>query len=201
VKRLSIRLGFCAAVAVIAAAFADPLVEFVSNAGCFGPGTFTDRSNLDVLPALVAGVAMLVLYCVRRANALLAGRALPRNAAVLIPAVLALQLVALFAMESAEQLAVFGHLLGPAVWLGGPTGFSLGVHALFGAALTLWFARSAPRLAATALRVIRLVRALATLRAQGGRPLSLRRRPDQRIVHLVPVLCRIGERGPPVLQG
>ncbi len=200
-ETLSIRLGFCTAVAVIAAAFADPLVEFVSNAGWFGPGTFTDRSNLDVLPALVAGVAMLVLYCVRRANALVAGRALPRNATVLIPAVLALQLVALFAMESAEQLAVFGHLLGPTVWLGGPIGFSLAVHAFSCAALTLWFARSAPRLAVTALRVIRVVRALATLRAEGNEPLSRRRRDEPRIVPFVPVFCRIGERGPPLLQG
>ena len=43
----------------MAAAIADPLVEFASNAGWFGAGNFTDHSNLDVVPALFAGVALL----------------------------------------------------------------------------------------------------------------------------------------------
>ncbi len=37
----NVRWGFCAALAVISATIADPLVEFASNAGCFGRGSFT----------------------------------------------------------------------------------------------------------------------------------------------------------------
>jgi hypothetical protein len=48
-------LGLCSA--VLAAAIADPLVEFASNAGWFGPGNFTDRSNLDVGPVFALGIA------------------------------------------------------------------------------------------------------------------------------------------------
>ena len=58
----SIRLWYCAATAIIAAAIADPCVEFASNSGWFGPGRFTDRSNLDVVPALLVGLAVIACY-------------------------------------------------------------------------------------------------------------------------------------------
>src|SRR5208283_1357179 len=51
----AIQVLFCGTVAILAAALADPLVEFASNAGLFGGGAFTDHSMLDVLPALIAG--------------------------------------------------------------------------------------------------------------------------------------------------
>src|SRR5215469_9937216 len=60
--RPALRIWFCLGVATIAAAIADPLVEFASNAHCFGPGRFTDHSNLDVLPALAAGGLLLAAY-------------------------------------------------------------------------------------------------------------------------------------------
>ena len=57
----AIRFWFCLAAAVIAAAIADPVVEFASNHGAFGAGNFTDHSSLDVVPALIAGLIAAAL--------------------------------------------------------------------------------------------------------------------------------------------
>ena len=80
-------LGLCAA--VLAAAIADPLVECASNAGWFGPGNFTDRSNLDVGPVFALGIATLALYLVRRARVLAARGSSPGAAMSFVPAVFA----------------------------------------------------------------------------------------------------------------
>ena len=153
--RFRVRFGFCAALAVSAAALADPIVEAASNAGWFGRGSFTDHSNLDVVPALLAGVALTALYFVRRARVVLTGNALPNGIIPLLPMVFALQILTLYGMETAEQIAVWGHVLGPAVWLGAPWYISLAIHATSCIAVTLCLARSARMLAATTLRVIR----------------------------------------------
>ncbi len=185
---------------MIAAAVADPLVEFASNSGWFGPGNFTDRSNLDVFPALVAGIGVLVLYLIGTARAVLAGTALPRRIGSLVPAIFVLQIAALYGMETTEQLIVGGHTLGAAVWLGGPVFVSLAIHAAFGATAAFWIARSARRLAATTLRVIALIKTTASFSAHVFEILP-RRRPDARSFRqLAPVLCRIGERAPPLLR-
>jgi hypothetical protein len=128
------------AVAVIAAAVADPIVEFASNAGWFGPGNFTDRSNLDVFPALVVGLGALALYLIGRAPAILAGTALPRRLVSLVPAIFVLQIAVLYVMETAEQFIVGGHTLGPVVWLGGPITASLAIHAALCVTVTFWIA-------------------------------------------------------------
>jgi hypothetical protein len=188
------------AVAVIAAAVADPVVEFASNAGWFGPGNFTDGSNLDVIPALVVGIAVLALYLIGTARAVLAGTALPRRIGSLVPAIFVLQIVALYVMETTEQLIVGGHTLGPAVWLGAPVFASLAIHAAFGVAITLWIARSARGLAATTLRVIRLMKATPSFAAHRFEILPPRRSDERSFRQLVPLLCRIGERAPPLLQ-
>ena len=193
-------LPFCLAVAVIAAAVADPVVEFASNAGWFGPGNFTDGSNLDVIPALVVGIAVLALYLIGTARAVLAGTALPRRIGSLVPAIFVLQIVALYVMETTEQLIVGGHTLGPAVWLGAPVFASLAIHAAFGVAITLWIARSARGLAATTLRVIRLMKATPSFAAHRFEILPPRRSDERSFRQLVPLLCRIGERAPPLLQ-
>src|ERR1700694_3279642 len=62
----TIRFWFCVAVALVALAIADPLTEWASNAGLFGPGNFTDHSNADVVPALFAGFAFFALHLVMR---------------------------------------------------------------------------------------------------------------------------------------
>ncbi len=193
-------LPFCLAVAVIAAAVADPVVEFASNAGWFGPGNFTDGSNLDVIPALVVGIAVLALYLIGTARAVLAWTALPRRIGSLVPAIFVLQIVALYVMETTEQLIVGGHTLGPAVWLGAPVFASLAIHAAFGVAITLWIARSARGLAATTLRVIRLMKATPSFAAHRFEILPPRRSDERSFRQLVPLLCRIGERAPPLLQ-
>lgn len=193
------RFPFCLAVAVIAAAVADPVVEFASNAGWFGPGSFTDRSNLDVFPALLAGIGVLALYLIGRAPAVLAGTALPRRIVTLVPAIFVLQIVALYVMETAEQFVVGGHPLGPAVWLGGPVVASLTIHAAFCLAVSFWIARSARGLALTTLRVIRLIKTTASFAAHAFEMLRPRRSDERCFRQLVRILCRIGERAPPLL--
>lgn len=175
-------------------------MELASNAGWFGPGNFTDRSNLDVFPALVVGVGVLVLYLIGRAGAILAGTALPRRIGSLVPAIFALQIAALYVMESAEQVIAGGHVLGPTVWLGGPIFASLAIHATFCVAITFWIARSARGLAVTTLRVIRLIKTTASFATHAFEILLPRRSDDRSFRQLVPVLCRIGERAPPLLR-
>ena len=62
----SVRLWFSVAVAIIAAAVADPILESASNAGLFGHGSFTDHSNLDVLPALCIGLLAVAIHVTLR---------------------------------------------------------------------------------------------------------------------------------------
>jgi hypothetical protein len=193
------RFGFCLAIAVIAAAIADPIVEFSANAGWFGTCTFTDRSNLDVAPALILGVGLLAFYFVRRARAILSGRAPLRGVAALLPAIFGLQMAVLYAMETGEQLAVWHHALGPTLWLGGPPPISLTIHAAVCIGVGLGFVRSRRRLAATALRVIRLVRAIATIGVATEQPVATRRFETVAFDDLLPVLGAIGDRAPPIL--
>jgi hypothetical protein len=184
----------------MAAAVADPIVEFASNAGWFGSGSFTDGSNLSVVPVLAAGAAMLLLYMVRKARALVAEGVCARGIAAGMPLIFALQLITLYAMETTEQVAVRGHVLGPTVWLGGPVLYSLAIHALCCLAVTLWMARSARRLAETTLRVMRLFETFARLAAGVPNTIVLRPYGERSFNEYAPLFCRIGERAPPVLQ-
>lgn len=191
------RLGFCASVAVIAAAIADPLIEFASNAGWFGAGSFTDRSNLDVVPALLAGVVLLGIFFARKARALVANRHLPGRARELVPIALALQICVLYVMETAEQLVTVGHTLGPTVWLGGPAIVSLAIHAVVCVTVTAAILRLRRALAETALRAIAFVASIVKRTAAGAPPLSTRPLARVRARARLPVLCTIGERSPP----
>jgi hypothetical protein len=193
----SIRLGLCLTIAVIAAATADSIVEFASNAGWLGAGTFTDRSNLDIIPALLFGVGLLALYMIRRAHAVLAGRAIPRRIAVLLPTVFVLQMATLYAMETLEQLVVWGHAFAATVWLGGPVTISLGIHAAICLTVTYAIARSGRALAATTLRVVRFVAAIASFAAQGRALVTTRRLESPFYKASFPIACSLGERAPP----
>src|SRR5579863_7532885 len=96
----AIKIWFCAAVAMIAAAIADPLVESASNAGWFGPGNFTDHSTWDVVPAFLVGLFFVALYLWLRVRTALdahrdshdwpriASDALGPNVVRLVPAIL-----------------------------------------------------------------------------------------------------------------
>jgi hypothetical protein len=186
---------------VLAAAIADPLVESVSNAGWFGPGTFTDHSNLDVLPALLCGAVLLVCYLtlrVRRDLVQASGEALQTRGHRLLPFIVAVQMGVLFAMETLEQIVVAGHIMGGAIWLGGPIWFSLCVHALLGIAVAYGLARLACACAQTTLRVIRRFRALATRALHAPAPLAVRGRGMAWARANTPVRCRIGNRAPPI---
>lgn len=122
---------------------ADPVVERLSEAGLFGTAQFTDRSTIDVLPALTVALFVAAAFV-----AILARRMLRRNSypplwlrryahdvnAVsvrrMLPAIFAMQLATLFGMETLEQIAIVGHPLGGTLWLGGPVLFSISAHML-----------------------------------------------------------------------
>ncbi len=151
--------AFCLTVAVLAAALADPCLEFASNAGWFGAGRFTDRSMADVLPTLLFGALFLVaqlLWIFRHACAHRRLDApLRRPLAALLPRIFILQIALLFVIESTEQRVVLGKFLGGTLWLGAPVPLALAVHALFATGIALLvatalreFARRAPALAA-----------------------------------------------------
>jgi len=196
----SIRWWFCVAAAVIAAAVADPLVEAVSNSGCFGHGLFTDHSNLDVIPALVAGAVLGLCYLVLRVRRELvraSGYALRSHFGRLLPLIVTLQFAVLYAMETVEQFAVAGHALGGTIWLGGPILFSVAVHAIVGVALAYGLAALARAFARTTVRAIALLCALATRALHVDAPLALRRRGTILRPCGAPILCRIGNRAPP----
>jgi hypothetical protein len=210
--RGALRLWFCLAVGVIAAAIADPLVEFASNAGWLGAGNFTDHSYGDVAPALVAGVALTavvvalrvrraLLGCVAEPGLLRASRdALRPGIASLLPFAIAIQLCSLFVMETAEQVTVFGHPLEGTVWLGGPLLVSVAVHAVICMLVAFAIARAVNALTETTLRVIRRVRDLAAFPVHGTRPIGLRGFRTEAFNLTCPVFCRIGERAPPCLK-
>lgn len=196
--------------ATVAAAIADPMVEFASNAGWFGPGHFTDHSNLDAIPALIAGTLLLAVYAGLKVRAAIASpsvnvfRAFDRACTPALPSLLpvayAIQLVALFAMESCEQELLWGHLGGSTLWLGGPIAISLGVHALVCALVAIAAATLVKALGATTLRAVALIRTL--LRARHNAAPTVGDRLPRSVTFVYPTLARrgIGERAPPVLQ-
>ncbi len=193
-KRVRLSLG----TAVIAAAIADPAVELASNAGWFGPGHFTDRSTLDVIPSLLMGIGLLALYLITKAGTLVTSRSLSRGLLRRLPAIFVLQIFTLYVMETLEQLVVYHHLLGPAIWLGGPLPVSLAIHAAVCIAVTYGIARSARGLAATTLRVIHLIAAIATF---GVRAVVVAAAYGLQVVccnELLRALRRVGERAPPL---
>jgi hypothetical protein len=201
VKRTAIRIWFTLAAAVLAAAIADPLVEAASNAGWFGPGAFTDHSNLDVLPALLSGgvlIAICLALRVRRELLRASSEALRADIGRLLPALLASQFAVLFTMETIEQMIVAGHPLGGTIWLGGPLWFSFAVHAVTGIAVALALARAICACARTTARLIRRIHALA-MRAHDAAPLALRRRGCIWLTHDALVRFRIGDRAPPLV--
>ena len=198
----TIRLLFALAVAIIAAAIADPLLEGASNAGIFGPGSFTDHSNLDVVPAVIAGVMLLAVHVGFKARGMLlreSSRALETGTSRLLPAAFAIQLLVLYVMETSEQFVTLGHTLGGTVWLGAPVIVSFIVHAITCVLVATVLARAVRTLAKAAVRIVRLVRALAARPAQPPRPVFGRDVDLAVFARYRPVLGRIGERAPPLL--
>lgn len=211
-NRAAFRGVFCLVTAVTAAALADPFVEAASNAGLFGPGTYTDRSTIDVIPAFATAAAFAVLYVVLRARPALADRSrvlarrlreLDRNAgskplAALFPSIFGVQLVTLFAMETIEQIAIAGHPLGGTLWLGAPVPIALALHALACIVTSALLAHALAALTRAAVRIVLFVRGIAVVRT-ASRPLSSRTRRAFAAVRIHPLAARAGKRAPPFL--
>jgi hypothetical protein len=212
ISNASATFTFCLAAAVTAAAAADPAIERMSDTGLFGPGTFTDHSNLDVLPALAAGLILAALVV-----AGLVRRTLTRRGAApawlrrcaragsgtslrtLVPIVFTLQLIVLWSMETLEQIAVAGHPLGGTVWLGGPPAISLSLHGVACAAFTLLLARMLRWSAETIADVVTFIRAFFCARSTARPARRARAGGIAPAAFLAPLLARLHGRAPPFL--
>jgi len=209
-SRLSYRLWFCAVVAIIAAGLANPCIEFASNAGWFGRSDFTDHSNLDVIPTIAFGIVFCAIVIVRRLSRLaatgdakrvaawlrLSSHVLrARNIAPFIPAAFGMQMSALFAMESFEQFAVRGHILGGTLWLGGPLAVSLIIHGIFCIATAHVLTRALHGFAHGAIRIAGLLQTFIAAAADGGTILP--RAARAWLPRPGPLHCGLGERAPP----
>ncbi|MDB5072138.1 MAG: hypothetical protein JWM87_3249 [Candidatus Eremiobacteraeota bacterium] len=200
---------FVVAVAAIAAALADLVIEGLANHGVFGRHRFTDGSNAVNGPVAVLGAIFLlrILY-LRVRRALHAGDGVRgpsgpalreltlAQIAVRIGAIFVVQIVALWVMETVEQYAVFGHGFGGTVWLGGPAAVSLGMHAAV-CVVTAFSARFILR--ALEPRALRLLRAMLAQIGTVGDDSRPHFRAGLAPVIVLPyfVLCRIGVRAPP----
>jgi hypothetical protein len=190
---------------VVAAAIADPLVEFASNAGFFGPDALTDHSSVDILPALLVGGAFVFGQVLLRARTALTSQLRAASDSLtsisllaMLPAIFSIQISVLFGMETLEQFVVYGHGLGGSIWLGGPIAVSVAVHALFCIASTLLVAKSLRAMTHTVVRLVRIFRELITVRARVTTPLLRALHDLVAIRTLAPIACRIGERAPPL---
>ncbi len=206
-----VKLWFCAAVAVIAASIADPVLESASNAGWFGPGNFTDHSTWDVAPAVLIGLLFVALHfglrlCSDLAQARrspgwmrLTSDALGHDVLRFVPLIFALQLLVLYVMETAEQRVVYGHVLGGALWLGGPIAISVAVHAASSILVALAAAKMLRACSDAAIRLCRMVHALVSP-VVGDSQAAFVRLPDFVIGHRsIGALGHVGERAPPVV--
>jgi hypothetical protein len=208
-------LPFLLAVALVAAAIGDAVVETISNSGVFGRG-YNDGNHLSVIPALVAGGVLALIVVVKRSLSLFregsalrrgdwlvdtATRLSHRSPPADLPFVLPMQFVALFTMESIEQLAFGGKLLGGTVWLGGPIAFSLLMHVLLGTGCTLLFAALVRWiLAAVALLVRETIDAILFSLGRDTVRAFIRRGDDASLPRVqAPHVRQIGGRAPPPL--
>ncbi|HEV8019788.1 MAG TPA: hypothetical protein VGP41_00920 [Candidatus Lustribacter sp.] len=190
---------FCLAAAVTAAAAIDPSVEWMANNGLFGPGQFTDHSNLDVIPGLLIGLffsAAFVAGIVRRfAQSIDTG-----SLVKLVPVIFVLQLVVLWSMETLEQIVVIGRPLGGTIWLGGPAVVSLALHAAGCLGFTWLLARMLRWSALTIVAVASFIREIFSSRARGSGARRSRVTDISAARFLEPILARLCGRAPPFLS-
>jgi hypothetical protein len=208
---LLIRALFVCAVAFLAATLGDVLVEAVSNAQILWHGNYTDRSSLDLLPmsavALMAFMATLTLVLtehLKRAGGsarelwLSASRVLvPHDIPWLLPVVFALQIPTLFAMETVEQIVVYGRPLGGMLWLGAPIVAALFLHAVIAVTCAFLVARGLTAVAQSLLRVVALVFSWF-LKRPNTRPAFISRPKPMSRAEQIFCIAHTGERGPPL---
>jgi len=207
------RLPFWLAVALIAAAVGDPLVETIANSGVLGPG-YADNVHSSVVPALIAGASLVLLLIGWQCSRFLrwrserpqrpidlARRFLARSPLYDIPAVLILQLAALFVMESSEQIFCEGGLLGGTAWLGGPMWFSLLAHAAIGAISTVLMAHGMRAIVRRCARLLEIAieRILWVFGPEKAAIFAKRDAEATRCRSDVLHVHQLGERAPPLL--
>jgi len=207
------RLPFLIAVALLAAAIGDPLVETISNTGILGPG-YADNVHSSVVPTLIAALVLALLLIGAQCRRLVqwqgearerpidvARRFLARSSMHDIPFVFAIQLAALFVMESSEQIFCEGGLLGGSAWLGGPVWFSLLAHAVAAAACTVLIARGMRAIVRRCARLVEIAfdRVLCAFRRESvsrfARVDAATTRCRSQVLHV----HQLGERAPPLL--
>jgi len=214
-RAFAYRLPLLVAVAFIASALADPVVESVSNTGIFG-GHYADDNHIGIIPTLLVGLILVFEMLALRFAAIwrhsrnrsgdglvdVARKFASGPFARDIPAVLVMQFGALFLLESAEQLTVGGKLLGGIAWLGGPILFSLVTHMFVGAGCTLALGalmravtRAFASIVQTAIRFIWLA-----IRCPSGGQFNIDRRVETGPRTQAPHVRQIGGRAPPLLQ-
>lgn len=190
---------------------ANPTMESLSNAGAFGPGNYTDHALVDVFAAIALGAAGSLLWIVFQVRKWLAGSvSLPdwmrrsdlaldlRTLVRLIPAIFVLQIAVLYSMETLEQIAIYGHILGPAIWLGGPALISLLMHLVIGVATTFMLRHGLRQCArAVAIIVCFVARLLIAIGAHTSIAVALARRAPF-VASSSPLPCLIGKRAPPL---
>ena len=209
------RLPFLLAAALIAGGLGDPLVETIADSGIFGAG-YHDTNHLGVLPALVCGLVLTIeiafircMQAFRRDSRTSRDRLITvverlgaRSALRIVPIVFMLQLLVVFAIEMVEQLlAGSGGPRSGLEWLGGPVGFSLGVHGLLALVITIVLASLTRAIAAALLTVIRIAFAFIALEPVRDGATPSRQRLDGAVCRRrqSPRACRIGGRAPPSL--
>jgi hypothetical protein len=209
VKHSSIYGLFICAVALFAAVLGDAVVEGISNAGILWHGNYTDGSSLDLVPVFLLAVTALVLMqgfalleharqtgLSMRAVILSTSRALtPRDVARLLPVIFALQIVVLFGMETIEQIVVYGHAFGGAIWLGGPVVVSLMIHALCGVAAAFSISNAVGAIGDALTRIVTCIFARFVACARSAVVLSRRR---IFFALALIVTASLVERGPPL---
>lgn len=180
-------------------------------------GPYASYSHGAIVPTLVAA---LVLGAIALLN--VAGEALARSARIrgdwvaqvaariaavsplrLLPIVFAMQLLALYAMESAEQIVAFGHPLGFVASLGTPVILVLTVHA-FAALIVVGSISHACRALTVAARAIAQALRLPMKRLTAREPsaaFNVRRlqiEAGSNAKRLTPLAWRIANRPPPL---
>jgi hypothetical protein len=202
------------AIAFVAAAIGDALVETISNTGLFG-STFIDHDQQGVVPLLVASVLLGLLLLVARfryaaayagtasrdwVREVGAGLSTARPSRRVAP-IFAVQLAVVYAMESCEHALGAGAAIHGLSWLGAPVASSLLLH-LTVCLLCILIVRRVTRalvpglLAAICDALDRIVRALGPGAGRGGFVNSRER--VARHSTLTAAL-RIRGRAPPVL--
>jgi hypothetical protein len=180
------RLPFLAAIALVSAAIGDACVESISNTGVFGTGYFDDN-QLSVVPTLLAGALLVLEVIAARCIDIVRGVTRARNDDWLVsaassisarppvrdlPLVFAMQIVALFGMESIERIVIGGHAEFGLAWLGAPIVFGLAAHfavCVSGAMLLTWLTKT---IVATFASLVRIVVSFIILAHARTAPLS-----------------------------